>query len=431
MQLSVMDSLQAEEVKIEDAYRKRIAEITELAQKSPKAAADQEIAQIEARKEREAALAELQKKRNQIEETQTLKRMEEQLLDMRLSSRDRIVSKAEEEFEVKKWYYNELLRTEVIGEERYNELIDAASRQRTEDRKREAEEEKQKHAEVAQIRDELRIAGEQGLQKELDQIDLRYDREIEHVKALNLSLEEQQRLIEEINAARDREKDDVAAKAQTAVAKAESQKRLQIQQGEMAATASILGSMANTARLFGRQGFAAWKAFSIAQAVVAGALATVKALAEVPYPANIVAAAAAAAAAAVQIATIASAQPSGYAEGGYTGDGGKYEYAGPVHKGEFVIPADKTARYRPLLEAIHRGTELNFDVPDEARPMNLRAIDFPQSPSGAGVSSSKTEVAVGFFDDRQGLRQFLESNAGKQIILKHMRDGRIDLGFDT
>lgn len=29
----------------------------------------------------------------------------------------------------------------------------------------------------------------------------------------------------------------------------------------------------------------------------------------------------------------------GYADGGYTGNGGKYEVAGPVHKGEYVIPA--------------------------------------------------------------------------------------------
>jgi lambda family phage tail tape measure protein len=30
----------------------------------------------------------------------------------------------------------------------------------------------------------------------------------------------------------------------------------------------------------------------------------------------------------------------GFAKGGYTGDGGKYEAAGVVHKGEFVVPQE-------------------------------------------------------------------------------------------
>ena len=43
-----------------------------------------------------------------------------------------------------------------------------------------------------------------------------------------------------------------------------------------------------------------------------------------------------------------------YADGGYTGPGGKYEPAGVVHRGEFVIDAEQTMRHRALLEAIHR-----------------------------------------------------------------------------
>ena len=46
----------------------------------------------------------------------------------------------------------------------------------------------------------------------------------------------------------------------------------------------------------------------------------------------------------------------GFATGGYTGDGGKYEPKGIVHGGEFVTTKEKTARYRPVLEAIHNGT---------------------------------------------------------------------------
>ena len=46
---------------------------------------------------------------------------------------------------------------------------------------------------------------------------------------------------------------------------------------------------------------------------------------------------------------------AGFEKGGYTGDGGKSETAGVVHKGEFVFTKDKTSKYRSLFEAIHKG----------------------------------------------------------------------------
>lgn len=46
---------------------------------------------------------------------------------------------------------------------------------------------------------------------------------------------------------------------------------------------------------------------------------------------------------------------NGFAEGGHTGDGGKYEPAGIVHKGEFVFNQEKTKQFLPLFEAIHTG----------------------------------------------------------------------------
>lgn len=50
-------------------------------------------------------------------------------------------------------------------------------------------------------------------------------------------------------------------------------------------------------------------------------------------------------------------QGSGFAEGGFTGNGGKYEPAGIVHKGEFVFSKEKTTKYRSLFEDIHKGRE--------------------------------------------------------------------------
>lgn len=58
---------------------------------------------------------------------------------------------------------------------------------------------------------------------------------------------------------------------------------------------------------------------------------------------------------AAQAAAYSAARSASYATGGYTGDGGKYEPAGVVHKGEYVINAAQTAKHRGLLEAINRG----------------------------------------------------------------------------
>lgn len=50
-------------------------------------------------------------------------------------------------------------------------------------------------------------------------------------------------------------------------------------------------------------------------------------------------------------------QGAGFSEGGFTGNGGKYEPAGIVHKGEFVFSKEKTTKYRSLFEDIHKGRD--------------------------------------------------------------------------
>jgi tape measure domain-containing protein len=51
----------------------------------------------------------------------------------------------------------------------------------------------------------------------------------------------------------------------------------------------------------------------------------------------------------------AQAAAGSFAEGGYTGDGGKYQPAGTVHRGEFVFDSEKTRKFRPMFEQIHKG----------------------------------------------------------------------------
>jgi len=45
------------------------------------------------------------------------------------------------------------------------------------------------------------------------------------------------------------------------------------------------------------------------------------------------------------LADIKAVTIGGFASGGYTGDGGKYEPAGTVHRGEFVVPKETVQRY--------------------------------------------------------------------------------------
>ena len=68
-------------------------------------------------------------------------------------------------------------------------------------------------------------------------------------------------------------------------------------------------------------------------------------------------AATAAAMSAVLYAALAAARSGvqGFSEGGYTGNGGKYETAGVVHKGEFVINKENTSKFRGILEQMNQG----------------------------------------------------------------------------
>lgn len=61
---------------------------------------------------------------------------------------------------------------------------------------------------------------------------------------------------------------------------------------------------------------------------------------------------------------VAAARASaGFADGGYTGDGGKYEPAGIVHKGEYVINAENTRKFRGALEMMNNGIMPAMAVP--------------------------------------------------------------------
>ncbi|HBS5951076.1 TPA: phage tail length tape measure family protein [Klebsiella variicola] len=134
-----------------------------------------------------------------------------------------------------------------------------------------------------------------------------------------------------------------------------------------AATQSLFDSTAEIMRTgFGEQSaiykvaFAASKAFAIADSMVKIQQAIASGAVSAPYPANIIAMASIAAQTASIVSNIQAVSDVGFASGGYTGPGGKYQPAGIVHKGEYVFDQASTNRIGvSQLEALRNGQPLD------------------------------------------------------------------------
>ncbi len=100
------------------------------------------------------------------------------------------------------------------------------------------------------------------------------------------------------------------------------------------------------------------------------------------------------AAALAGIGLIIAAISGAFAEGGYTGDGGKYEVAGIAHKGEFIFNADATRRIGVgNLEAMQQGVE----------------------PVASAAPTASISIAV--FDDRSAMKEWLKTREGRTAVL--------------
>ncbi|WP_454779307.1 phage tail length tape measure family protein [Klebsiella michiganensis] len=106
--------------------------------------------------------------------------------------------------------------------------------------------------------------------------------------------------------------------------------------------------------------FVTQKAFAIAQAALQLPMAMGQAMAGLPFPANLAAMANVVGIMASISSSITSAAAVGFASGGYTGPGGKYQPAGIVHKGEYVFDQASTNRIGvSQLEALRNGKPLD------------------------------------------------------------------------
>jgi hypothetical protein len=213
------------------------------------------------------------------------------------------------------------------------------------------------------------------------------------------------------------------------------------QQLTLQASSDFFGNLATLQNSSNSKMARVGKAAAIAQAVIStyqSATQAYAAMSGIPYIGPALGAAAAAAAIVAGLANVAQirAQPvGGYAEGGYTGPGGKYQVAGVVHAGEGVLSQrDMAALGGPAaFEAFRRGLHGYADggfvsplagVPAPSLPMSPRAPALPAV--GAGRGDTNLTLHNHNYIDIDDLRERILSGpkAETHVVNHVLRNGR-------
>jgi hypothetical protein len=104
------------------------------------------------------------------------------------------------------------------------------------------------------------------------------------------------------------------------------------------------------------------------------------------------------------LAALIAAFAGGFAQGGFTGTGGKYEPAGIVHRGEYVMPADAVQRIGlPTLDAMRSGSPSGF----------------AQLGSG-GLPPKQTNLHLAIFGGQADAQRWADSQDGETWFLDMM-----------
>ena len=173
------------------------------------------------------------------------------------------------------------------------------------------------------------------------------------------------------------------------------------------------------------------KAFNLASAIMNGYTAISAAWASAPFPYNLPAVAMATMETGVLQAAISAVSPVGYADGGFTGHGGKYEPAGIVHKGEGVLTQEEIAAlggpsgFYALRQSIKNGFADGGLVMDAPRVLNpsqnpevKKAMDQVQAAQPQTIESN---VRVGIFDDRKDMMNQMYGKEGEKVVMYHLK----------
>ncbi|MBX4651399.1 phage tail length tape measure family protein [Klebsiella michiganensis] len=136
--------------------------------------------------------------------------------------------------------------------------------------------------------------------------------------------------------------------------------QMQSAQNSFSGITDSMGTMFGEQSAMYKAAFVTQKAFAIAQAALQLPMAMGQAMAGLPFPANLAAMANVVGIMASISSSITSAAAVGFASGGYTGPGGKYQPAGIVHKGEYIFDQASTNRIGvSQLEALRNGKPLD------------------------------------------------------------------------
>lgn len=139
--------------------------------------------------------------------------------------------------------------------------------------------------------------------------------------------------------------------------------QIQSAQNSFSGITDAMGTMFGEQSAMYKVAFMTQKGFAIAQAALQLPMAMGQALAGLPFPANLAAMANVVGIMASISSSITSAAAVGFASGGYTGPGGKYQPAGIVHKGEYVFDQASTNRIGvSQLEALRNGKPLDVTL---------------------------------------------------------------------
>lgn len=156
------------------------------------------------------------------------------------------------------------------------------------------------------------------------------------------------------------------------------QRKIENDRATLQTYSDVLGTMAQVAQQGGKEQFDAYKALASAQALIATYLAATRALAEVPYPLNFVAAGVVSAAGAVQVAQIQSQEYQGsYLGGGYTGQGSRTGGIDGMGGFPAILHPDETVIDHRLSGGYGGGMQANITVNNNASgaTASVRRID--------------------------------------------------------
>lgn len=133
---------------------------------------------------------------------------------------------------------------------------------------------------------------------------------------------------------------------------------------------------------------------------------------------------------------IAGPSGEGYADGGFTGYGGKYEHAGIVHKGEGVLTQEEIAAlggpagFYALRESIKNGFSdggLALDAPKVLNPNQNKDLTNYLSQAQSNSSQSQpieNNLRVIMVKDENEAKDWLYSPEGERAFLYHMKRNR-------